>query len=283
MKCRTDLALEAHRFFQRSAGETTSLAGVRAREDHRGAFPLTHIDILDEHGAQALGKPVGRYVTLDLAPLRSHAVDAFSGAAQALAGELRALLSLPEGACALVVGLGNPAVTPDALGPRTLSHLLVTRHLTRSAPDAFGAFRPVCALAPGVLASTGLESVEIVRGVVAHAQPACVIVIDALAALAPERLCAVVQLSGAGIVPGSGVGNARSAFDRASLGVPTVAIGVPTVIDADALGTQGAQGMIVTPSDIDARVGELARLIGTGVNLALHDGVSAEELAYYVG
>lgn len=285
MTKRTDLAVEAHALWRESAGETTENPGVRARERNEDGVALTEVEILDQRGERALGKPVGRYVTLELATLHARHPDAFSRTAQVLAGQLRALLQLDAGACVLVVGLGNPAVTPDAVGPRVLGHLLVTRHLVERMPEPFGAFRPVCALAPGVLGMTGLESAEIVRSVIAHARPAGVLVVDALAALEPQRLCRTVQLSDAGIVPGSGVGNARAAFDRAHLGVPTVSIGVPTVIDAGALGArvESAEGLIVTPTDIDARVAELARLVGMGVNLALHESLSPEEVAYYVG
>lgn len=281
----TDLALEAHALWKQSAARTTENPGVRARERKLSGVTVNEVEILDARGEQALGKPVGRYVTVDLAPLKKRLPDAFSAVAQVLAGQLRGLCGLPEEACVLVVGLGNPAVTPDAVGPRTLSHLLVTRHLRQRMPEHFARFRPVCATAPGVLGTTGMESVEVVRGVIAHARPSCVIAVDALAAVEPRRLCALVQLADSGIVPGSGIGNARDAFNAKTLGVPTISIGVPTVIRAEAFG-EGAddtRGMIVTPSDIDERVGELARLLGTAINLALHDALTPEELACYVG
>ena len=283
MGIRTDLAVEAHALWRRSAGETSTLSGVRAREETERGVPLTFVDILDGEGERALGKPRGHYVTVDLTPLRRRVPDAFSAAADVLAAQLRALAAPEDGQGVLVVGLGNAAVTPDAVGPRALSHLLITRHLVGRLPEAFGALRPVCAVVPGVLGTTGLESAELVRGVIERARPARVIVIDALAAMDPERLCSTVQLSDTGIVPGSGVGNARAAFTRESLGVPTVSIGVPTVIDAAALGAEAASGLIVTPTDIDEAVGELSRLVGTAVNLALFEQLSAEEIAFYVG
>ncbi len=283
MGIRTDLAVEAHALWRRSAGETSELPGVRAREDAERGVPLTYVDILDGEGEQALGKPRGRYVTVDLTAVRRRLPDAFSTAADVLAGQLRELLAPEAGQGVLVVGLGNADVTPDAVGPRALSHLLVTRHLIERIPDVFGSLRPVCAVAPGVLGATGIESAELVRGVVERVKPGRVIVIDALAAMEPARLCCAAQLSDTGIVPGSGVGNARAAFTRESLGVPTVSVGIPTVIDAAVLGAKDESGLIVTPTDIDERVRDLARLIGTAVNLALFEQLSAEELAFYVG
>ena len=165
-------------------------------------------------------------------------------AAEALAAELRRLLRLQPGQGVLVAGLGNEAVTPDALGPLCLRGLFLTRHLIRHLPEQFGGVRPVSAVAPGVLATTGMESLELVRGAVRHVRPACVLAVDALAAAAPERLCRTFQLSDAGIVPGSGVGNARAALQKRTLGVPVFCLGVPTVLDAGTLG--GPRGMIVT-------------------------------------
>lgn len=296
MNKRTDLAVEARELWRESAGETTELPGVIAREQDENGVELTVVQILDARGEEALHKPAGNYITLDLTPVRRRLPDSFDRTAEVLSGQLRALLELEPDSSVLVVGLGNPAVTPDAVGPKTLEHLLVTRHLVARMPGQFASFRPVCALSPGVLGTTGLESVEVVRGAVAHAKPDRVIVIDALAAWNPERLCAAVQLSDTGIVPGSGVGNSREAFDRDSLGVPVVSIGVPTVVEAKTLaagllGRSGAQpgpaqvssDLIVTPTDIDARLRDLTRLLGCAVNLALHESLSAEEISYYAG
>ncbi len=296
MNKRTDLAIEARELWRESAGETTELPGVIAREREENGVELTLVQILDARGEEALHKPAGNYITLDLTPVRRRLPDSFDRTAEVLADQLRGLLELERDASVLVVGLGNPAVTPDAIGPKTLEHLLVTRHLVTRMPEHFASFRPVCALSPGVLGTTGLESVEVVRGAVAHARPDRVIVIDALAAWNPERLCATVQLADTGIVPGSGVGNSREAFDRESLGIPVISIGVPTVVEAktlvaDLLERSGAEAdlgrfasdLIVTPTDIDANLRDLSRLIGCAINLALHDSLTAEEISYYVG
>ena len=185
----------------------------------------------------------------------------------------------------LVVGLGNDAVTPDAVGPKSVEGVFVTRHLIEHLPEQFGSWRCVSAVIPGVLATTGVESLEIVRGVAEKVRPRCIIAIDALAAGAPERLCRTVQMSDSGIVPGSGVGNSRAAFNKKTLGVPVCCIGVPTVLDAATLGgNSGAETerMIVTPRDIDARISFLGALISAGVNLALHPMVSYEEFAQFM-
>lgn len=238
MEKRTDLAVEAHELWRESAGETTQLPGVAAREREIDGVDVTLVEILDDRGEQALHKPRGRYVTLDLGPVRERRPHAFDRTAGVLSVQLRRLLGLTPGAAVLVVGLGNTAVTPDAVGPKTLEHLLVTRHLIRRLPEHFAAFRPVSAVSPGVLGTTGLESAEVVRSVISRVRPDRVIVIDALAAWKPERLCRTVQLSDTGIVPGSGVGNSREAFNHDSLGVPVVSVGVPTVVSARTLAAE---------------------------------------------
>ena len=185
-----------------------------------------------------------------------------------------------------VVGLGNDAMTPDAVGAAALEHLLVTRHMVRSMPRQFGALTPVAALATGVLARTGVETLELIRGAADRLHPSVVIAIDALAARSRHRLCATVQLGDTGLIPGSGVGNHRKAVNARTLGVPVIALGVPTVIDGAALcGGEDAppSGLFVTPQDIDRRVRELGRLIGYGVTLALQPGLTPEDAAALLG
>ncbi|MDD3165491.1 MAG: GPR endopeptidase [Oscillospiraceae bacterium] len=286
---RTDLAAEARQLWQESADQTTKLTGVAAKDYHRRGVPITQIEILNEQGSQALGKPIGNYLTLDLRAAARDGTQALA-AAKALSEELLALTKLRKKDKILIIGLGNAAVTPDALGPKVLENLLITRHLVEKLPEHFGSFRQVSALAPGVLATTGLESLEIVKGVCAHVAPDQIIVIDALASRALARVCTSVQLTDTGIVPGSGVGNHRERFCRESLGAPVTAIGVPTVVDAatlvaDAMGMEDVpanldlpDGMVVTPSDIDARISFLAGLIGKSLNSLFHANLSEEEL-----
>ena len=251
---RTDLAIEAHELWQESAGKTTRLAGVKATEKKIQGYPVTQVDILDREGEAALGKPA---LTPDSGPV-------------------------------LVVGLGNRAMTPDAVGPLAADSILITRHLIDAMPQHFSGFRPVAALRPGVLGTTGVESAEAVRGLVDRLHPSVVIAVDALASRRVGRVCCTVQFSDTGIIPGSGVGNHRSALNRETLGVPVLAVGVPTVVDAatlaaDLLEESGLpepdletlrsrpENLMVTPRDIDQQVRDLGKVIGYGINWALQD------------
>ena len=296
LKRRTDLAVEARELTRQGAG-VTELEGVRAREETREGFPVTRVEVLSQAGAEALGKPVGTYVTLDFAALADRAEGVFPRAVRALAAELGLFLKeVPPSAPALVVGLGNRAITPDAVGPKAADHTLVTRHLVEQAPEHFGGFRPVAALAAGVLGTTGVESGELAGAVAGKVRPGCVIAVDALASRSLHRVCTTVQLSDTGIVPGSGVGNHRYALNRETMGAPVIAIGVPTVVDGatlaldileeagrtglDPAALRGAGGsLMVTPRDIDQRVKDMAKVIGYGVNLALHPDLTLEDVA----
>ncbi len=284
MPIRTDLALESLGAGDPKAGR---LRGVRSTERLRDGFRVTEVEILDEDGARALGKPIGRYVTLDCGQVTP---ENFNASAAALAAELRPFLPSDTHAPVLMVGLGNRAVTPDALGPLAAEHTMITRHLALSQPNEFGELRPVAALAPGVLGTTGIESQELIFGAAERVRPAAVLAVDALASASVERLCSTVQISSGGIVPGSGVGNSRAALDESTLGVPVIAVGVPTVVDAATIAEQlcgsppsddryGA--MFVTPREIDRQVGEMARLIGTALSVALH-GVDVETVSAWL-
>lgn len=299
LKRRTDLAVEAKQLWEESAARQTKLEGVESTETLREGFHVTSVHILNETGAQALGKPPGHYVTISLKGLKERQEDAFGRAARALAAELDEMLKLPKGATVLVVGLGNRAITPDAVGPKTADHTMVTRHLVTQAPEHFGSFRPVAALAAGVMGTTGMESVEMVKGVLAELKPACVIAVDALASRSLSRVCTTVQLADTGIIPGSGVGNHRAALNQESLGVPVIAVGVPTVVDGatlcadllaeagrgdlepETLGGAGAD-LFVTPRDIDASAADLAKVIGYGLNLALQPGLSIPDIDMFL-
>ena len=277
---RTDLALEAHELTRGAL----RLKGVTTRERVSHGCRVTVVEVTSREAAEALGKPVGTYVTLDLRDKPSD-----DAAAEAVGAELRALLGGAERA--LVVGLGNDAMTPDAVGPRAAAHVLVTRHLREN--PAFASFASVSVLTPGVLGRTGLEAAETIRGAVAAVRPDAVIAVDALASRSLARLCTTVQLSDTGIVPGSGVGNHRRALDRDTLGVPVYAVGVPTVVDAatlaldvleeagaafgDPAALRGHEGVLVTTRDVDAQVEALARVVGCGVSLALHP-IGVDEL-----
>ena len=283
---RTDLALEARELWQESAEKTTRLSGVKATKQRSDGYPVTRVDILDGRGEAALGKPQGSYLTIDLTTFWQRKADFFERAVRAVGSQLKTLLP-PEGP-ALVIGLGNDAMTPDAVGPLAVDSVLVTRHLIAAMPKHFSGFRPVAVQRTGVLGTTGVESAEAVRGLVAEVQPALVIAVDALASRRVGRVCATVQLSDTGIIPGSGVGNHRSALNRETLGVPVFAVGIPTVVDAATLAADlmeeagiadideeklrgNQQNLMVTPRDIDAQVRDLAKVVGYGINWALQD------------
>ena len=283
---RTDLALEARELWQESAEKTTRLNGVKATRQRAEGYPVTRVDILDERGEKALGKPRGTYRTVDLTTFWQRKSDFFERAVRAVGGQLKELL--PGEGPVLVIGLGNGAMTPDAVGPLAADSVLVTRHLIAAMPKHFAGFRPVAVFRTGVLGTTGVESAETVRGLVAEVQPSLVIAVDALASRRVGRVCATVQLSDTGIIPGSGVGNHRAALNRETLGVPVFAIGVPTVVDsatlaADLLEESGItdydgealqksrQNLMVTPRDIDQQVRDLGKVVGYGINWALQD------------
>ena len=286
LRQRTDLALEARELWQESAERTTRLAGVKAIKSKQEGYPVTRVEILDERGEEALGKPRGSYLTIDLATFWQRKADFFERAVRAVGGQLKTLLP-PEGA-ALVVGLGNRAMTPDAVGPLAADSVLITRHLIAAMPKHFAGFRPVAVQRTGVLGTTGVESAEAVRGLVEQVQPSMVIAVDALASRRVGRVCATVQLSDTGIIPGSGVGNHRAALNQETLGVPVVSIGIPTVVDAATLAVDlleeagvehvdgdklrgNRQNMMVTPQDIDQQVRDLSKVVGYGINWALQD------------
>lgn len=282
---RTDLALEGVEQL-RQGGDISRLDGVCAAEYTRQGYGVTDVRVATKQAAEAVGKPEGRYVTIDLRPYFRREEGFFARAVGCLASELRALLpGVGEDWPVLVAGLGNRGMTADAVGPLALESLLVTRHMVRSLPRQFRGFTPVSALAPGVLAATGMEALELLRGAVQATGCAAVIAVDALAARSRERLCATVQLGDTGLIPGSGVGNHRKAIDKTTLGVPVVAVGVPTVIAAHLLGDGQPEDdpLFLTPRDIDGKVRELGRVIGYGVTLALQKGLSVEDVTGLLG
>lgn len=286
-KRRTDLALE------RLEGlPEQPLPGVESRAWRQKPLSVHSITVTDQRGEQALERPRGRYITAQMEPHTLADSQWVYQSAQVLAGLLQQML--PEKGPVLVAGLGNRAMTADALGPLALEHLIVTRHLIRAMPKTFGDMRPVCALAAGVLGTTGIETAEILRGAAEHVQPAAVVAIDAMASRSLDRLCRTFQLSDTGIIPGSGACNPRAALNEQSLGVPVIALGVPTVVEArtlaldlvpnGSLDEQNAPdaGMLVSPKDIDLQVAKCAKALGYALNLALQGPMTAEEMEQYL-
>ncbi|MBT1280440.1 GPR endopeptidase [Thermoanaerobacter sp. CM-CNRG TB177] len=225
---RTDLAVEARELYKER-----EIPGVKVDEKHLDGIKVTKVKILNEEGEKAMGKPVGDYITIEAPGLIERDLDLEQEVAKILADIIKEIANLTVNTQVLVVGLGNWNVTPDALGPRVVSNIVVTRHLKEYAPQQFGdEIRSVSAISPGVLGITGIETAEILKGVVDRIKPDLIITIDALASRRLERLSTTIQISNTGISPGSGIGNRRLSITEQSLGIPVIAIGVPTVVDA---------------------------------------------------
>ena len=300
MQIRTDLALE-------SRAMAHNPAGVSSQTYRRGPIEETHVRVETEEAEQALDKARGVYITLSHPSLSQCPPEERAAMARAVADALTDLI--PPFGDLLVVGLGNRHITADALGSRVLDDLLVTRHiLSLPEADLGPRLRGVCALAPGVLGVTGMETAEVVRGIVEHVKPAAVVAIDALAARETGRICTTVQITDTGIRPGSGVGNHRLGLTRETLGVPVIALGVPMVVyasviardalnlllqDLDETEENHAQAvealaqrvtrqrlgeLVVTPREVDELVGRVARILADGLNLAFQPRLSPEEI-----
>lgn len=235
---------------------------------------------VDDAEAHRIGKPAGVYITATIPPLSDNDDD-LQKKAQTIGEHLRRLL--PSTGTVLVVGLGNEAITPDALGPRTAAQVLATRHISGELARSVGLsdLRSCAVMTPGVLGNTGVESGEMVAGVCRTVRPAAVIAVDALAARSVSRLGCTVQLSDTGIAPGSGVGNNRRALCRDSLGIPVIGVGVPTVVDAEVIGgddTDAGTAMMVTPREIDLVIDRAARLLAMTIHAALQPSYAPLDL-----
>lgn len=293
MAFRTDLAVEAIENHKTAA----ALPHVRQSNCMLEGFAVHEVRILSEDAAREIGKPQGRYLTLELDVLIRREEDAFPRACKALSTLLRELLPRPNDGPVLIAGLGNRMITPDAIGPQTADHVIATRHLVAQSPAIFAGWRPVSALAPGVLGQTGVETGEVICGVLDRVRPAAVIAVDALAAGRLSRLLRTVQLADTGITPGAGVGNARAALNKETLGVPVIAVGVPTVVDGATLAHEISsqleqpacealddlsQPVMITTRDIDREVADISRMIGYAVNMALHPHLSVADIDLYL-
>lgn len=228
---RTDLAVEMRDAYKKA--QQTDVPGVSSEEEEIDDVKITRVKIETEEGAGHIGKPVGNYVTLDAPKIKLNDAETNERIYKVLARELRKLTGTDIKQSVLVVGLGNQNVTPDALGPKVVQDVEVTRHILEYAPDILNRpVRSVSAISPGVLGTTGMETSEVVRGVIDKIKPDFVIAIDALASRKLERISTTIQIADTGINPGSGIGNKRMAMSKETLGVPVIAIGVPTVVDA---------------------------------------------------
>ncbi len=324
----TDLAIEANELVkeqeQSRSAEQFNSPGVDVENAGGQDIKITRVKVTSPTGEATIGKPMGNYITLEVPRLKENDQILYEDTCKALAKELVNVLSLNKNSTILVVGLGNWNVTPDALGPKAVSGLMVTRHLIEYVPDQIQkGVRPVCAVAPGVLGITGIETGEIVRGIVDKVKPDVVIAIDALASRKMSRVNTTIQIADTGISPGSGVGNKRMGLSKDTLGVPVIAIGVPTVVDAatmandtidlviDNLINEASRekdfynmlknidrskkyqliqevlqpyigNLIVTPKEVDEVVDRIAKVIANGLNIALHQGITLNDVNKYI-
>ena len=289
----TDLALEDKERFE---SDNVEITGVSVEEywDEENEIRVTEVRIMTENGAKTMGKPIGTYVTMEFQDMTIPEEKYQNNIINKLADQIENILSIKkEEYNALVVGLGNREVTPDALGPKVVDNLNVTRHIIRE----YGKYamgeeesRMISAIAPGVMAQTGMESYEIIKGISDEIHPDVVFVVDALAARNTKRLNRTIQITDTGIYPGSGVGNHRNEISKNTLGVPVIAIGVPTVVDAATIVRDTVEnlvstldkedkyevlqdiiqphlyGMFVTPNDIDESIEQIGITIAEGLN-----------------
>ncbi|MGI6031595.1 MAG: GPR endopeptidase [Eubacteriales bacterium] len=295
---RSDLIVEAHEALTTLGREAPGIQ-TKQRESH--GCQITEVQVVDSRGEEAVGRPQGRYITVEI-PRGVQMEEEEETLCRLLAEELKQLVQVEPSQPVLVVGLGNRSVTPDAVGPQTMDRVLATRHLWQLAPDSAQGLGCVCALQPGVMGNTGLESAEVIRGVVEQMQPAAVVVVDALAARSVQRLGTTFQLCDTGIQPGSGVHNHRRELSQATLGRPVIGVGVPTVVDGltltlDILERAGHPAgeeelnralaseppMMVTPKEVDGLVHRVSRLLSGGINLAFHPELSLAEVDGLLG
>lgn len=319
---RTDLAMEARELYQEESKQ--EIPGVEVDNEHKDGILITRVRITNYEGEARMGKPMGNYITLEAPGIKDRDPEFEESISQELAAELREILSIDKDSKVLIVGLGNWNITPDALGPKVVDRIMVTRHLLELIPDQVDdRVRSVCAVAPGVLGITGIETSEIIKGIVDKVKPDVVIAIDALASRKTDRIGTTIQIADTGINPGSGIGNKRMGLNEETLGTKTIAIGVPTVVYAHTIGrdslqmlvnefanqatpgsefykmiqqldeqqmdalvqqvlTRGLGDLVVTPKEVDSLIDDVAGIIADGLNLAIHDNVSLEEVRRFL-
>ncbi len=283
MDLRTDLAVE-----QREIAGENDIDGVEQSTQKIGEARITRIIITNKNGENVLKRKKGEYITVELPPFSSNA-DIFGSSMKAVALQINKLI--PKDGLVLVAGLGNDNITPDALGPKCASLIFSTRHISRELQKTIGfeSLRPVARITPGVLGQNGIETGEILAGITKQVSPAALITVDALASRRLSRLGCTVQICNTGITPGSGVGNARAEISKETIGVPVIAVGVPTVVDAATLAydltgkesdeqTKNSASMMVTPREIDLIIERASKLVATAINCALQPDMDAKEL-----
>ena len=309
MNFRTDLALERRDLYRKANHIAEEVDGIETQEESFGEdIQITRVKILNENGEQAIGKKKGNYITVDIKNLKIAGEDEIQKASEAVTKELKVLIGqlISDQEDILVVGLGNLYVTPDSLGPKVIQDIDITRHLLNYMPEVLKeGTRPVSAVSPGVLGTTGIETLEILKGIVDNTHPKLLIVIDALASRSIERISSTVQIADTGIVPGAGVGNKRKELTIETLGIPVIAIGVPTVVEAATIAADSLDlfiqkvqeeahsndflnhlqeedkyqmikdvlqpaeyNFIVTPKEIDDLIENMSSVVARGINFA---------------
>ncbi len=299
--CRSDLAIE---ICENLSENKTPLSGIECTEYTCGILSAQKVRITTPEGENASGKPMGTYVTVDCGKLWMDDGETRKEKLLSFRDLLRPMLSFPSDQAppsVLVAGLGNEGITADAIGPITAKHLLVTRHLRKERPQIFEGLNlfDLCAVCPGVLGQTGIESADVIESITKAIRPSLILVVDALASRSLSRLVSTIQLSDSGICPGSGVGNTRPELSFRTLGIPVISIGVPTVVDAatlasDAIDAFSSGGIdsetirerwsenglnfFVTPKETDQIIRVMGAFIGQGINLALNHTLSYEDM-----
>lgn len=262
---RTDLAFESAREYK------GALDGVKISVEEKEFFKIERVIITNENSAKILGKPCGNYVTVAL-PYINLISDAEEAVVVSVSKEIKRLIK-GEGKTFLVAGLGNNDITADSLGPKVANSIFATRHIDKDLKEKLNLnfLNSVAVLSPGVLGKTGIETEEILRGATKETKPDCIIVIDAFAAADKKRICTTIQISNSGINPGSGVGNCRKEISEKTLGVPTIAVGVPTVADI-------GENLVITHRDIDLCIKKAAMLVSNSINLALQPSLDLKTI-----
>lgn len=308
MSIRTDLALEAHELCRKEAKKKSEIDGVDVNIQEDNGIIVTKIRITNQNGAKALGKPLGNYVTIE-APNLKYSTDEYERTCEKTAEALGEMINTDDKLPILIVGLGNSEITPDALGPSVVSKLIITRHMRAQLGNYFGTdFSNLCAIAPGVLGSTGIETASVIKGVVGEVNPSVIIAVDALAARSTSRISTTVQISDTGISPGAGIGNKRDELSEKTLGTKVISIGVPTVVDAATIAadcldaaskntiseekkdilmkklfSENISRLAVTPKDIDLVIERAAKTVANGINLAVHKNLTFDDIESFVG
>ncbi|ACV62051.1 spore protease [Desulfofarcimen acetoxidans DSM 771] len=312
-----DLAVEAHELLRGQTGQ--EIPGVTVNKEQYTFASVTTVKITEKSAEALMGKPCGNYITVEAPVIRENNRQAHHEVAKILSKHLGQIINLSQDASVLLIGLGNWNATPDALGPTVVKYSLVTRHLHNYAPEELhGGMRCVSALAPGVLGITGIETAEIIKGVVDKIKPDLIIAIDSLAARNVNRISTTIQLADTGINPGSGVGNTRKGINQETMGVRVIAIGVPTVVHAAIIVqdtfnqifesisenpglaqnfninpeiVQQATGkvlepfagnLMVTPREVDDLIKETAKIIAGAISMSLHSSITADDYSLYL-